>query len=370
MTENTTSATSALSRSVQVLLLLFLIIAGLYFSAGFFVPLAIAAILAMLFLPFSRWMESKGINRTVTAAISVFVLIIVVAGFIYLVSWRISNLQANLNQIERQANTYITQLKQFLNNSFGISMQEQSQMLKKESSSGVSNVATYVAGLATSVLGSLTTAVLILIYIFLFINSRRHFKKFILKLVSPQNKPKATAIIEETSEIAQKYVSGLAKMIACLWVMYSIGFSIVGVNNAIFFAILCGTLEIVPFVGNITGTTLTVLMALAQGGGGSMVLAVLFTYGTVQFLQSYILQPLVVGKDVDVNPFFTIVVLVLGDAVWGIGGMVLAIPLLGMLKIVFDHIEPLKPYGFLIGSGDDDDKGPSFMDKIKGWFKK
>lgn len=154
-----------------------------------------------------------------------------------------------------------------------------------------------------------------LIYVFLFISARRHFKRFILKLAGDQQEEKASMIMNEATGVAQKYLSGLAKMIVCLWIMYGIGFSIVGVENAFFFAILCGTLEIIPFVGNITGTTLTAMMALAQGGGGSMVIQVLITYGLVQFIQSYILQPLVVGKDVDVNPFFTIFVLIVGEAV-------------------------------------------------------
>lgn len=177
-------------------------------------------------------------------------------------------------------------------------------------------------------------------------------------------------IIEEVTSVAQRYISRLAKMIFCLWIMYRIGFSVIGVNNALFFALLCGTLEIVPFVANITGTGLTVLMALAQGGGGGMVISVLVTYGVVQFIQSYVLQPLVVGKDVDVNPLFTIMVLVLGEAVWGVGGMVLAIPLLGMVKIICDHITPLKPYGFLIGNGDEPKKEKPLTEKIKGWIKK
>lgn len=360
-----------LSRSVQTLFLLFLIFGGLYFSSSFLVPVALAGVLAMLFLPLTRWLERKGINRTVSSVICVLVLLMVVAGFVFLITWRVSNLETNLNQIENQANRYINQLKIFVNKSFGVSREQQNQMIKKEGASGVGSMAAYVAGLVTSVLGSLTTAVLVLIYIFLIINSRNHFKKFFLRLVNPQDKGKTVIIIEETTEIAQKYISGLAKMIVCLWVMYGIGFSIIGVQNAIFFAILCGTLEIVPFVGNITGTTLTALMALAQGGGGSMVISVLITYGLVQFIQSYILQPLVVGKDVDINPLFTIMVLVLGEAVWGIGGMVLAIPLLGMIKIVFDHIEPLQPYGFLIGGEEkDQEDNTSFTDKIKGWFKK
>ncbi|RYY29615.1 MAG: AI-2E family transporter [Sphingobacteriaceae bacterium] len=360
-----------LSRAVQTLFLLFLVFAGLYFTKAFLVPVALAAVLAMLFLPFSQWMEKKGVNRTVAAVICVLLLIVIVVGFVSLVTWRVSNIQTNFDQIEQQASKYFNEAKNYVNKSFGVSEQQQKQIIQKQGSSTAGNVATYLAGMAGSFLGTLTTSIIVLIYIFLFLNSRSHFKKFILKLVKPEDKGNTLVIIDESTEVVQKYISGLAKMIACLWVMYGIGFSLIGVQNAIFFAILCGTLEIIPFVGNITGTSITVLMALAQGGGGGMVIGVLAVYGSVQFIQSYLLQPLVVGKDVDINPLFTIMVIILGEAIWGVGGMVLSIPLLGMVKIIFDHIEPLKPYGFLIGGedgGKDDDT--SLMDKIKGWFKK
>ena len=139
-------------------------------------------------------------------------------------------------------------------------------------------------------------------------------------------------------------------MIVCLWIMYSIGFSIVGVKYAVLFAIICGLLEIIPFIGNLTGTLLAILMVVIQGGGTGMVLGVVVTYLIVQFLQTYLLEPLVVGAEVNINPLFTIIILVLGELVWGIPGMVLAIPLLGIVKIICDHIPSLKPYGYLIGS--------------------
>ena len=131
--------------------------------------------------------------------------------------------------------------------------------------------------------------------------------------------------------------------------MYGIAFSIVGVKNAIFFAIICGLLEIVPFVGNLIGNTLTILVSVAQGGDMNLVIGILITYGLVQFLQTYILEPLVVGAEVDINPVATIAGLVAGELLWGIPGMVLAIPILGITKIICDNIEPLKPYGYLIG---------------------
>jgi len=354
-------------RAVLYLLLLMLLFGGLYFAGGVLVPLALAAMLAMLFLPLSRWLEGKGMNRTVAAVCCIVILLAAISLFFFLLSWRIANLQADLDQVEAQAKSYLSQLQSFVNDRIGVSKKQQEELLK-QSQSGGAGAASYLAQLAGSLLSSLTTAVLILIYIFLLINSRRHFKNFVLKLIKSEQRAETLRIMEETTGVAQRYVSGLAKMIGCLWVMYGIGFSIVGVHNAVFFAILCGTLEIVPFVGNITGTCITILMALAQGGGAGMAVNVMITYGIIQFTQSYILQPLVVGKDVDLNAFFSIFVLVVGEVVWGIGGMVLAIPLLGMLKIVFDHVTPLKPYGYLIGSGDEKKSGPTLMEKIKAWF--
>jgi len=157
-------------------------------------------------------------------------------------------------------------------------------------------------------------------------------------------------------------------MIVGLWIMYSIGFAIAGVKNFFFFAILCGLLEIVPFVGNLIGNALTVIVALAQGGSMNIVIGILITYALVQFIQSYILEPLVVGSEVSINPVFTIVGIIAGEFIWGIPGMILAIPIMGITKIICDHVEPLKPYGFLLGQ--EKKSNSSTIDKIKGWFKK
>ena len=210
-----------------------------------------------------------------------------------------------------------------------------------------------------ALLGSfLTDFLIVVVYIFLFLLFRTHFQKFVLMLVPNREKNNAQNIMHDVRRVSQKYLTGLALMIACLWVMYGIGFSIVGVENAIFFAILCGLLEIVPFVGNLTGVAITLLMTLAQGGSSGMLIGIVVTYSIVQFTQSYILEPLVVGREISINPVFTIIGIVGGELLWGVAGMILALPLLGIIKIICDHIEPLKPFGYLIGDERKrDDKG-------------
>ena len=126
-------------------------------------------------------------------------------------------------------------------------------------------------------------------------------------------------------------------------------------------------MEIVPFVGNLVGNLLAVSMVIVQGGSTGMIIGVLATYLTVQFIQTYILEPLVVGSGVNINPLFTIAGIVAGEMVWGIPGMILAIPVMGMAKIICDHIEPLKPYGFLIGEEKKSKRG--VVEKVKSWVK-
>ena len=353
-----------LRKSVNILLLLFLIFAGLYYTRAVLIPFALAGILAMLLLPLSRRMEQKGINRPLSAAICVVVLLAVVAGLIALVVWQITDLAQNFEQMQRKLMSFADQIRAYLTNRLGISNDQQKKILESGSGSGAGGMSKVAAGF----MGSLVDTILVLVYVFIFIYFRTHLKKFILKLVPAEKMSHTEKVIQDSSRVAYKYLSGLGMMIVMLWILYGIGFSLVGIENALLFAVLCGILEIVPFVGNLTGTAITVLMALTQGGGGEMVAGVVLTYFTVQFIQSYILEPLVVGAEVNINPMFTILSLVVGETLWGIPGLVLAIPLLGIVKIICDNVEFLKPFGYLIG--EEKKKNISFADKMKSYFSK
>lgn len=364
----TSSPTPLLTKSIRVLFLFFLVICGLYFAAPFLIPVTFAGILAMLFLPLSRRLESKGMNRAVAAILCIVLLLLAFAGIFSLLAWQISDLAGDVTQMEKRIMEGFSKLRTSISNTFGISPEKQQEMMKKQQSSGSGGLASAVMGFMASFMGILANSLLVLIYLFLFLFYRSHLRKFILKLVPADQKGEAEKIIREASKVAQKYLSGMGLMIVALWIMYGIGFSIAGVKNAIFFAILCGLLEIVPFVGNITGTSLTILMALTQGGGSGMIIGILITYVVVQFLQTYILEPLVVGSEVNINPLFTILIIILGEQIWGIAGMILAIPLLGIVKIICDHIPSLKPYGFLIGEEKKPAKSGGFIEKMKKKF--
>lgn len=363
------STSPSLQKSISVLFFSFLVISGLYFARQFLIPLAISALIAMLLVPLSKWLENLGINRLMAALICLLSLLIIVGGIVFLLSWQASGISENLAQIVSRLSKIGNEIRQFIAENIGISTQKQEQWMKDQTTPD-SGGALGIAGMAlSSLMGIVINSILVIVYVFLFLSSRSHLKKFVLMLVPDAEAEETERIITDAGKVSQKYISGLGMMIAILWIMYGIGFSIIGVESALFFAVLCGLLEIVPFIGNLTGTSLTVLMVISQGGSNGMIIGVLITYMFVQFIQTYILEPLVVGSEVNINPLFTILVIVLMEIIWGVPGMILAIPMLGIVKIICDHVVSLKPYGYLIGK---EIKGnrPRLAEKIRNLLAK
>jgi predicted PurR-regulated permease PerM len=337
----TTSTTTVIKK----LLLFFLVFASFYYGKVFIMPFVIGGILAMLFLPFCNWMEKNKIPKGIAVFLCLLTLLLFVLSIVAILSWKISEVMNDIALLKDKTIETIAYIQKYIFNHFNISIEEQFKILKEEKPSYSTMVQILLSSLATL----LANLILVTAYFLFLLYYRSHIKQFILKLTAESQQKEMEQIIHKVANISQQYLVGLSKMIVCLWIMYYIGFSFIGLENAFFFAILCGFLEIVPFVGNITGTTLTVLIAAMHGGNIILLGGIVITYGIVQFIQGWLLEPLMLGPQVKINPLFTIVALVLGELLWGIPGIILAIPLTAMLKIICDHIEPLKPYGFLIG---------------------
>ncbi|MFN3916147.1 MAG: AI-2E family transporter [Flavobacteriales bacterium] len=330
---------------IKKIVVLFLVFAGLYYAQNFLIPLVIGGLLATVFLPFSKWLESKKIPKSIAAIICLIAILMVVAGIGSLLVWQLFELVDDFALIKEKMTHQFYRLQQYILLHFGVSAENQVLVLK-EQQPVITNAIKVVA---ESITGILIQSILILVYIFCFIYYRIHLGNFLIKLYPSSQRKEMAKVVYHSTRVSQHYLLGLAKMISILWVMYFIGFSIVGVKNALFFAILCGLLEVIPFVGNIIGTTLTLLVAAVNGAGLPMLGGIALTYGIVQLIQGWILEPLIVGSQVKINPFFTIIALIIGQLLWGIPGIFIAIPAIAILKIVFDNVESLTPYGYLIG---------------------
>jgi predicted PurR-regulated permease PerM len=358
MTISTTSV-------IKKLLVLLLLVSVLHFGKAFLIPISIGGVLATLFLPFCRWMEAKKIPKGLAVTSCIFLFLTILAAIVFLLSWQIAALSSDFSMLKEKVINTGNQIQEYIFDNLGISTEKQLQILNGEQPT-IAQILQLIAG---SLKAIFTNFILVMAYIFLLLYYRVHILHFFLKLASPAQQKEMNEVLHSIANVSQQYLLGLSKMIVCLWIMYGIGFSLLGVKNALFFSILCGLLEIIPFIGNLTGTTLTVLVSAVNGASVPMLVGIVITYGTVQFIQGWVLEPLILGPQVKINPFTTIIALVMGELIWGIPGIFLAIPLIAMVKIIFDHIESLQPYGFLIGDIEKNKGKSGLFWKIKNWVK-
>lgn len=362
---------------------------GLIKAKSFLAPLAVAILLAMVVLPVARWFERRGLGRGLAGFLSVMLILsffVLIGG---VVTYQVKSFSEQWPQTKQRLEPKIDQLERYVEEKTGFNFEGKGLVEQMQSGAIGSNMQHGQTGSNTqqggsshsgssllSVAGSflmksvsfLGTFLLTFIYIFFFLLYRNKFRKSIVKMVPDDKKSNTDHIIVKSAEVSQNYLFGKLILIVILAVFYSVGLSVSGVEHAILISILAAVLTLLPYIGNIIGYTLALAMALFGGAGATGVIGVSVTFAVAQFVESYILEPFIVGDKVDLNPVFTIIIVVLGGAIWGVIGMLIAIPALGIAKVIFDNIPALNPLGYLLGVEDlDTDDGDSVFTKTKRW---
>lgn len=158
------------------------------------------------------------------------------------------------------------------------------------------------------------------------------------------------SLVEKVQDVTQNYLVGLLSVIGILAVLNTIGLLIVGLEHAIFFGVFAALLAVIPYIGIIIGALPPLIFALLLGDSILTPVFVIAVFATVQFLEGNFISPKIVGSKVSINPFVAIIALIIGGEIWGVAGMILFVPLIGILRVIFSVIEDLKPYGYLLGN--------------------
>jgi predicted PurR-regulated permease PerM len=338
---------------VALLVGAYFLFSGLAEAKGFLAPLVTAIILALLLIPLGNLIEKK-LNRTFSSLLSTILLFLFSIGVFVLLSFQIKSFVDDWGKIKETMAPKIEQLQNYAYEHTALSSKDLETYKEKNdiqsmlTSSGNSGEKAF--NFINSVTSFISNYLLTFIYIFFLLNYRKRFKIFILKLFSNQRKKEVKQIINETARVAQFYLRGKLILIVILSILYSIGLGISGVSNFILIAVIASFLTLIPFIGNIIGMSLALIFGYLTQGETSILIGVILTFTLVQFIESYVLEPFIVGDKVDIHPFFVILAIILGNMIWGVMGMILAIPVLGIINVIFNHVPSLKPFGFLLST--------------------
>jgi predicted PurR-regulated permease PerM len=350
-------------RANQYLFFIILVVGVLYFGKPFLAPIFFGALLAMLMAPMCRRFERWGLNRALATLGCILILVLVIAGIAVVVSTQLATFMDNLSQIEARAKELLADVQRFIQEHSGVSPEDQEKIVKKEAQQTTQSGPGMATLFLTAVTATITGVVLTLVITFLMIFNKEQFETFFVRLYEETDTEKVKTIVGQIAQVSQKYLTGRAMSVLIIATLYSIGLLIVGVKNAVLLAGIAALLTLIPYLGTVLGGLIPVLMGLLTQDVQTALWAGVVMIG-IQTIDNYFIEPNVVGGEVNLNALWSILSIIAGGMIWGVAGMIIFLPLFGILKIVFDHVQPLKPLGYLLGAPNG--QGES---RLKTWIK-
>jgi predicted PurR-regulated permease PerM len=332
-------------QSTAVLFGLILLIYVLATLTDILVPLAFAAFIAVLLNPLANRFENYKIPKAWSIALAMLIALVVVGAVFYFLSSQMVQFGDSLPMLKQKMGEITLDLKHWIQNTFGTPVAKQDKMLQEALGNGQAMVGKTLGGL----IGTLGIVFLLPVYIFFLLLYKQLILNFLYEVFAEENSAKVSEVLSETKSAIQSYIVGLLIEMIIVAAMNSAALLLLGVKYAILIGCIGAILNLIPYLGGIIAIALPVLMATVTKDGYSTQLGVIGAYIVIQFIDNNILVPRIVSSKVQINALMSIIVVLLGNQLWGLSGMFLSIPFVAVLKIIFDRIDELKPWGKLLG---------------------
>ncbi|HQZ26258.1 MAG TPA: AI-2E family transporter [Flavobacterium sp.] len=322
----------------------------LYMGNSILIPILMAFLLAVLLLPIVHFLNSKlRFPNVLSSSIAVLLFVSMIIGIFVFLSYEISDIADDFAAIRKNIDLFIVDIQQYIKANFHVSLREQRKYIEDVTEDSVQKGKETIGTAIISVTDTMLDLTLIPIYTFLILLYRTHFILFLAKLFKKEYHANLKEILTQIKGSVQSYILGLIFEMIVVSTLTSVGLYFIGIKYAILLGVITGILNLVPYVGILVAGVLTIFASLTGTPELSMILGVIIVNILVQIIDNNILVPLIINTKVQINALVSIVGIIIGGQLGGIAGMFLAIPLLAILKIVFDRIESAEPWGYLMG---------------------
>jgi predicted PurR-regulated permease PerM len=313
-------------------------------------PLIFSCLFSMVLLPLANFFENKWrLHRGLAAMISVLLLLSFVILILYFIGSQISKLSNDWPQFQNQLNTTISKTQLYIENALDIKVSKQMIYVHQATSKLLSSSAVMATATLLSISSILLFLIFTFIYTFFFLLYRRLIKRFLLVVFKDENKILVNDVIECVQSMIRKYIIGLFSEMAIVATVACLAFWALGIKYSILLGLITGIFNIIPYLGIFIALIISVIITFATATILSKTLLVFITIVIIHLIDSNVLLPVIVGSKVRINALITVLGVVIGELLWGISGMFLSIPIMAVLKIIFDRIESFKPWGMLMG---------------------
>ena len=334
------------AKAPLILLGLALVVFTLHIASEIIFPLFFAAIFAIMLHPVEQWLLRRRVPQLLAITLTVVLGVAGVLGLVYFISVEAAQLSDQMPMFKKKLAETTAQVHEWLQSRFGLS----DQKLQGWVGEAGAKAQGLLGGTLSAVSGLLVTFTLIPVYIFLLFLYQRRLVDFLVQAFSGRHRDSSVSeVLRQSKAAIQSYMVGLlieGSIVATLNVTVLL---IIGVPYALLLGVMGALLNFIPYIGGLIAIALPMLMAFVAKPGYGHAAAVLVAYLLIQFTDNHFLIPRIVASKIQVNALVAIVGVLVGNAIGGVAGMFLALPVIAILKIVFDRIDSLKPWGMVLG---------------------
>ncbi|MCD8740082.1 AI-2E family transporter [Mucilaginibacter roseus] len=335
-------------RSIELLGLALL---GALFIIGqnLIMPLLMAFFISLMLLPVLRFFRRLKVPEVVAIFLPILLLFIFLGLIVWFFSAQIGSLVADFPQIEKNVGNHLNELSKWIADKFNYSADEQLKFVDQQSNKLLGSLGNILGGAAGSVGNILLFFGLLPIYIYLILLYKNLLVRFVFMWFDQDQHKKVEEGMRATESIIKSYLIGLLIQITYITVLLGLILFLFGIKHALLIGVIFAFLNLIPYLGALIGNVLGVLITLASSQEILPIFIVLGAIAVVQFLDNNILMPRIVGSKVKINAMAAIVGVILAGTMGGISAMFLALPIIAVLKIMFDRSEQFKQWGVLLG---------------------
>ena len=360
------SSESFYKRLSYNLLSVVLIFYILYIAQGILIPLAFSVIFALLLLSPAGFLQKHGLSKSLSALICIILALVIIAAIVTFLSVQLASFRDSWPLLQQKISSNFNSFELWLKTKLHLSKSTLNQYADQALNKALSSSGNVVGSVAATASTAVLNIVLIIIFTFLFLIYRGTVIRFFSRAFHSNHQENIVIVIDKIHKVARDYISGLIIEMLIVAVMNAIGFYMVGVQYIWFLAVFAAVLNVIPYVGIAVALTVTVLITFA-GSNAQQVWSIIIVMVIVHLIDSNYIMAKVVGSKVKLNSIISLLAVIVGGSMWGISGMFLAIPLIAMLKVLFDNIESLNHWGILLGEEESTAKKKGFL---RFWHKK
>ena len=335
-------------RSIELLGVV-LIIAILVVGRNIIMPVIMAFFISIMLLPIYRFLRNKKFPESIAIILPILFVLLFIAGIVWFFSAQIGILVDDFPQIKQNVAKHLQSLNEWIESFSGVESEKQTAFLKTKSDDLLTMGGKAASGAAVTLSSVFVFVGLLPIYIYLILFYKDILLRFTFMWFKTDDHPKVKEVVYETESIIKSYLVGLLIQVSYMTILLGGILMLIGIKHALLIGVIFAILNLIPYVGALIGNLIGVLLTLTSSTELWPVITVLGVIAVVQFLDNNILMPRIVGSKVKINALFSILGVLIGGSIAGVSGMFLSLPIIAVLKIIFDRTEQFKQWGVLLG---------------------